>query len=181
MSPIEQIKIQARERVWKSIAQSGHPITAIPQEELESLVNALLDGALILVDAALEDAGLPGRGDELVDTILAGDEKILWEGRPFLSLFTHYQITTERVRVVRGMLGKDRDDIELIRIQDIDLEQNLTERVLGVGDVIIRSADPSMPEARLNNIKQPQEVHEILRRAMLNARKRFRYSVQEEI
>ena len=50
-----------------------------------------------------------------------------------------------------------------------------------MGDIIIRSADPSMPKAVLNNVKEPEKVHEILRRAMLNARKRFRYSVQEEM
>ena len=181
MSNIEQIKIKARERIWKSIAQSGVPIASIPQNELETLVNALLDGVMVLIDESLEDAGLPGRSEDALAGALESDERILWEGRPFLSIFTRYQITTERVRIVRGLLGKDRDDIELIRIQDIDFKQNVTERALGVGDIIIRSADPSMPKAVLNNIKDPEQVHETLRRAMLNARKRFRYSVQEEM
>ncbi len=179
MSNIEEIKAKARERIWKSIAQSGTAIASIPQEELDALVNAMLDGMMVLVDESLEDAGLPGRQDD--GNILESDEKVLWEGRPFLSILTHYQITTERVRIIRGLLGKDRDDIELIRIQDLDLKQSLTERALGVGDILIRSADPSMPKAVLNNVKQPEQVHEILRRAMLNARKRFRYSVQEEM
>jgi hypothetical protein len=181
MSNIEQIKTQARERVWKSIAQSGQSISTIPPEELETLVNALLDGVMVLIDESLEDAGLPGRSDIAGADILSSDEQILWEGRPFLSILTHYQITTERVRIIHGLLGKDRDDIELIRIQDIDFQQSMTERMLGVGDILIRSADPSLPETRLNNVKHPEEVHETLRRAMLNARKRFRYSVQEEM
>jgi len=178
---IEQVKIQARERIWKSIAQSGQSISSIPQNELEVLVDAILDGVMVVVDESLEDAGLPGRHESLSDLPLQSDEKLLWEGRPFLSMITHYQITTERVRITRGLLGRDRDDIELIRIQDIDLEQSLTERALGVGDILIRSADPSLPETRLNNVKEPEKVHEILRRAMINARKRFRYSVQEEM
>ena len=181
MSNLEQIKMKARERVWKSIAQSGVSVSSIPQDELETLINALLDGVMVLIDESLEDAGLPGRSDDALATVLESDERVLWEGRPFLSILTHYQITTERVRIVRGLLGKDRDDIELIRIQDIDFKQNMTERMLGVGDIIIRSADPSMPKAVLNNVKEPEKVHEILRRAMLNARKRFRYSVQEEM
>jgi hypothetical protein len=181
MSNLEQMKTQARERVWKSLAQSGTSISAIPTEELEALVNALLDGVMVLIDASLEDAGLPGRSQEEPVALLENDERILWEGRPFLSIRTHYQITTERVRIIHGLLGKDRDDIELIRIQDIDLKQGLTERALGLGDIVIRSADPSMPKAVLNNVKDPEKVHELLRRAMLNARKRFRYSVQEEM
>ncbi len=181
MSNLEQIKTQARERVWKSIAQSGQSISSIPSEELEALVNAILDGVMTLIDESLEDAGLPGRSHVAAADVLSSDEKILWEGRPFLSFLTHYQITTERVRISRGLLGKDRDDIELIRIQDIDFQQSMTERAFGVGDILIRSADPTLPEIRLNNVKQPDEVHEILRRAMLNARKRFRYSIQEEM
>ena len=180
MSQIEQMKAQARERIWKSMAQSGHPPASIPAEELETLVDAILDGVMVLVDESLEDVGLPPRSEGVGD-VLASDEKVLWEGRPFLSPVTSYQITTERVRIVRGLLGKDRDDIELIRIQDIDFHQSMTERALGIGDILIKSADPSMPETTLNNVKQPNEVHEILRRAMLNARKRFRYSVQEEM
>ena len=181
MSNLEQIKTQARERVWKSLAQSPVTIEHLSPEELEALVNAMLDGVMVLIDASLEDAGLPGRQEDGASLPLESDERILWEGRPFLSVFTHYQITTERVRILRGILGRERDDIELIRIQDIDMEQGLTERALGIGDIIIRSADPSMPKAVLNNVKEPEKVHEILRRAMLNARKRFRYSVQEEM
>ncbi len=181
MSNLDQMKIHARERIWKSIAQSGVALNAIPEKELETLINALLDGVLVLIDESLEDAGLPPRQQDAAAFSLESDEKVLWEGRPFLSPFTWYQITTERVRIVRGLLGKDREDIELVRIQDIDFEQNVTERILGVGDIVLRSADPSMPKAVLNNVKEPEKVHEIVRRAMLNARKRFRYSVQEEI
>ena len=181
MAHVEQIKTRARERVWKSIAQSGTPISSLPDDELETLINALLDGVMVLIDESLEEAGLPSATRDALTAALANDEQLLWQGRPFLSILTHYQITTERVRIIRGLLGKDRDDIELIRIQDIDFKQSITERALGVGDIIIRSADPSMPKAVLNNVKEPEKVHEILRRAMLNARKRFRYSVQEEM
>jgi hypothetical protein len=180
MSTVEQMKTQARERVWKSMAKSGHPPASIPADELETLVDALLDGVMVLVDEALEDVGLPSRSSG-VGNVLESDEEVLWEGRPFLSVVTSYQITTERVRIVHGLLGKERDDIELIRIQDLDFHQSVTERALGIGDILIKSADPSLPETSLNNIKQPNEVHEILRRAMLNARKRFRYSVHEEM
>lgn len=181
MSDLEQIHIKAREHIWKSLAQSGRPLQSIPQEELEILIDAFLKGAQVLIDESLADAGLPGRGGDALTETLESQEKILWEGRPFLSILTHYQITNERVRIIRGLLGKDRDDIELVRIQDIDLKQGIVGRILGIGDIIIRSADPSMPQAVLSHVKESERVHEILRRAMLRARKRFRYSVQEEM
>jgi uncharacterized membrane protein YdbT with pleckstrin-like domain len=108
-------------------------------------------------------------------------EKVLWEGRPYLSLRVHYQITNERIRITKGMLGKDREDIELVRVQDIDVSQGMTERALGIGDINIRSHDQSHPHVKLNNVANPTEVHEILRRAMLKARKKYNVTFREEM
>ena len=178
---ITESKSKINARVWESIAQSGVSVTAIPQDQMRTLVDAITDGVLLAVDEAMNEAGMPARQAIAGELPVGPEEQLLWEGRPFLSLVTSYRITSERVRIVRGLLGKDRDDIELVRIQDLDLEQGIGERALNIGDIIIRSADPSLPEVALRNVAHPNDVHEILRRAMLNARKRFRYSVQEEI
>lgn len=178
---IEQAKSKIVARIWQSVAASGVSLASLPKEQLETLVNAIADGVLVAVDDALEDAGVAARQTALASTPGQSAEQVLWEGRPFLSLVTFYRITNERVRVVRGLLGRDFEDIELIRIQDLDRSQGLGERLWGFGDIQIRSADPSHPELTLNNVRDPEQVHEILRRAMLDARKRFRYSVQEEM
>lgn len=178
---VEQSKAKIKASIWQSIAQSGVSVTAIPQDQMSVLVDAIADGMLLAVDEALSEAGMPARQAIAASLPLDSAEQVLWEGRPFLSLVTSYQITSERVRIVQGILGKDRDDIELVRIQDIDLEQGLTERAVNVGDIILQSADPSLPKVTLRNVSHPTDVHEILRRAMLDARKRFRYSVQEEM
>jgi len=178
---VTQSKARIQASIWESIAQSGVSVTAIPQDQMKALVDAIADGMLIAVDEALNEAGLPARQAIASELSVDSEEEVLWEGRPFLSLVTSYRITSERVRIVRGLLGKDRDDIELVRIQDLDIEQGIAERALNLGDIVIRSADPSLPEVALRNVSNPMDVHEILRRAMLNARKRFRYSVQEEM
>jgi hypothetical protein len=177
---IEETRERVRSRVWQSIASSGVSVNAIPKEQLDTLVNAIVDGVLVAVDQEFDQAGLPAQQDANVAP-LNDEEKVLWEGRPFLSLTTHYQITTERVRARYGLLGRDLDDIELIRIQDLDRTQGISERVLDLGDIQILSADPSRPKLTLRNVAEPDKVHEILRRAMLEARKKFRYSVQEEM
>jgi hypothetical protein len=182
---LDQPKTKVVARIWQSIAQSGVSVSAIPQDQMNTVVNAIADGVLVAVDELLDDAGLPSRqyAEQALSSSLRSDdeEKVLWEGRPFLSLATFYQITNQRVRIIRGLLGKDRDDIELVRIQDIDVDQNLGERFLNVGDIMIRSSDQSLPEAKLNNVRYVDDVHEILRTAMLAARKKYRYSVQEEM
>jgi hypothetical protein len=178
---ISEAKSRVVARIWQSIASSGVPVSAIPQEQLDALVNAIADGVLVAVDHELAEAGLAARtvGDEAAP--LLSEEKVMWEGRPFLSLTTFYLITNERVRVQHGLLGRDFDDIELIRIQDLDRSQGMVERMLAIGDVIIQSSDPSRPQLVLENVADPDKVQEILRRGMLEARKKFRYSVQEEM
>jgi uncharacterized membrane protein YdbT with pleckstrin-like domain len=79
------------------------------------------------------------------------------------------------------MFGKDIENVELIRLQDIDISQNLSERIFNIGDIQIRSADASQPLIILRNVSQPQEVYELLRRAWLAARKRYGLQFREEM
>jgi len=178
---VEETKAKITTRIWQSIAQSGVSVNAIPQDQMTSLVDAIADGVLLAVDDALNEAGMPARQSNLANATLDNEEQVLWEGRPFLSLVTQYVISNQRVRIISGLLGKEREDIELIRIQDIDHKQGMGERALNIGDIFLRSSDPTRPEAVLRNVHDPVAVHELLRRGMLDARQRFRYSVQEEM
>lgn len=175
---------RVRSRIWKAIAQGEMPaLSALPPEEVEQLVDLVTETVIAEIDeqvdqqmesdkAATDHYYPPGESDE---------EQVLWKGRPLLSISEHYVITTERVRIVRGLLGKDREDIELIRVQDIDHSQTFRERVLNVGDITIQSHDRSHPAVVLNNVRDVQSVHEILRRAVLDARKKYKITFQEEM
>ena len=59
------------------------------------------------------------------------------------------------------------------------MEQGVTERVFGIGDLIIRGHDPSDPTVELRNVSQPEVVYETLRRAWLEARKRHGLQFRE--
>ncbi len=109
------------------------------------------------------------------------EEEVLWEGRPFLSIGERYIVTTERVRIVTGVVGKDHEDIELVRLQDVDHTQGVGERILNIGDVVLHSTDRSKPDAMLRNVTNPEQVHEIIRRAMLNARKRYPFIFEQQM
>ena len=180
---LSETKAKIKASIWQAIAQSGVDVSSLPQEELDQLVRAITDGVLKEVDDILSEAsGRPASAAAEVEMDSDDDEeRVLWEGRPFLSLSVHYQITDERVRLTEGLLGKEREDIELVRIQDIDHKQNVTERMLNIGDVYIRSHDASQPEVVLNNVSNPMEVHEVLRRALLKARKKYNLSYREEM
>lgn len=177
---IEQSRAKLTGRIWQAIRQSGVSLDALPREQQERLVDAITAEMLITLDELLdtldEPAGLPA-------TALAGgdEEQVLWEGRPFLSLFLHYTVTNQRIRIRRGLLSRDTDDIELVRLQDVDLTQKLTERMVNIGDITLHSADKSAPTVVLQNVHDPERVHEIIRRAMLEARRRYGVRLRDEV
>lgn len=158
--------------VWKALAQARVETNILPKDDLEKLIQAAVDGALLELGNILDETDAASQKElEMADMGITSDEKELWRGRPLWSLTTRYLITNERVRVIHGLLGKDREDVELVRIQDMDLEQSVRERVVGVGDIIIHSHDASHPELTLNNVREPEKVHEILRQAVRQARR----------
>ncbi len=180
---VPEMRAKIKAGIWQAVAQSGVDVSALPQEEMDKLVGAITEGLLKEIDDVLsQTSGRPASTPaEQVDEEDDDGETVLWEGRPYLSLKVHYQITDERVRVVKGLLGKERFDVELVRIQDVDHKQNLTERALNIGDIYIRSHDPTYPELTLDNVSNPEEIHEILRRAILKARKKHKLSYREEM
>jgi hypothetical protein len=179
---LAEIRAKVKASIWQAIAQSDVDVSSLPQEDVDKLVATITENVLKVADDILSEAsGTPSSGPAAGFDDDDEPEKILWEGRPFLSLTVRYQITDERVRVVEGLLGKERYDIELVRIRDVDHKQSLTERALNIGDVHVHSHDPSHYQVMLNNITDPAEVHEILRRAILKARKRYNLSYREEM
>jgi hypothetical protein len=185
--PIEQTRMAVTGRIWQAFAQSGVDTSAISKEKLEHLVDTIADSVLLAMNDLLEEEGASDRrtGDppaaEESPSPDDAEEKVLWEGRPFLSISERYTVTTERVRIRRGLLSKDHEDIELIRIQDIDHSQQFTERMVNIGDVVLHSTDASIGEVRLRNVSDPDEVHEIIRRAMLDARRRYKVGFRQEV
>lgn len=177
---VKESRTRIKARVWQALAQSDLELKDLPKEDLEPLVEMVTDAALLEIDqelgqsVAAESAKEKGDADD-------DEEEVLWEGRPFLSISTRYIVTDERIRVIEGLLGKDREDIELVRVQDLDQSQSVSERLLNVGDIHIRSHDRSHPQVTLRNVKDPQQVHEIVRRAILNARKKHGLIYREEM
>ena len=177
---INKHRTQISSYIWKAIAQSGVSLSTISSEDQTKLVDVITDHTLMYVNDLLDEVSLSAKG-EVAPSELEDEEKVIWEGRPFLSLAEFYTITNERIKLVKGLIGKDIENFELIRVQDIDVSQNLGERVFGIGDITISGADASNPVVVLRNIRQPNEVYEILRKAWLAARKKYGLIFREEM
>ncbi len=184
---IEKIRSQLVSSVWQAFAQSGVDLSTIPAEDQEKLVREISDRVMVTMNSVLDEVVKPetlypaaGEADVVRQEPSAEyDEEILWEDRPFLSLVEKYILTNERIKIVHGMLSRQVENYELVRIQDIDFKQNVGERVLGIGDIFIRGHDPSTPVITLRNVTSPEDVYETLRRAWMESRKRHGLQFRE--
>ncbi|MBA2247386.1 MAG: PH domain-containing protein, partial [Chloroflexia bacterium] len=66
------------------------------------------------------------------------------------------------------------------RVNDVGVKQNPLERIVGVGDIFLSSADSSSPTRHLHNVKQPDRVKDLLREASRQERHRRRVLLREE-
>ena len=173
---IEKIRAQLISSIWQAVAQSGVDLSSVPQDQQEKLVGKIADNAMVTMDSILEEEASSKPADEKQDS---QDERVIWQGRPFLSMVENYTITTERIKITKGLLARNVENFELIRIQDIDYKQGVTERMVGVGDINIRGQDASEPQVVLRNVSNPEEVYNVLRKAWMDARKRYGLQFRE--
>ena len=179
---LDQYRSRINGSVWQGLSVSGVDLSQFPADKQTQLVNSISDQVLLAVNDMLDDLPRPQSATTPAsESATAEGETVLWQGKPFLSLVESYVITSERIKVSTGLLGKDLENYELIRIQDLDVTQNLTERVISIGDIRIRGADPTTPELTLRNIPHPKEVFELLRKAWLDARKKYGLVFRQEL
>ena len=76
--------------------------------------------------------------------------------------FTRYALSEDRLFLKRGFLNVHQDEIVLYRVRDLRVSQTLWQRIFGVGTVTVISTDKSIPELALKNIRQPNEVKELI-------------------
>jgi len=176
----DQYRSQINSSVWKGFAQSGVDLSSLSPEKQAALAGSIADQVLLTVNDMMDD--LPGAAAKSIEIPDLNDEEtVLWKGKPFLSLVESYILTSERIKISTGLLGKDYENYELIRVQDIDVTQTFSERIIQIGDIHIKGADPSSPQIILRNIPDPKGVYEILRKAWLAARRKYGLLFREEM
>jgi hypothetical protein len=88
------------------------------------------------------------------------------------SLSTTYEITTQRVRVERGLLSKSKENVELFRIDHFDLHEPLGMRLVGQVRLHLRSSDTSFPSVMIQGIPNLESLADTLRECSLRERTR---------
>lgn len=115
-----------------------------------------------------------------------GGERELWRGRPSklwsprLALTQRYRLTSQRLIMTFGFIGRRTEEIDLYRINDVGVKQHPLERITRMGDVYIASADTSTPTKYLHNVETPDRVKDLIREAARVERQRRRVLLREE-
>ena len=83
---------------------------------------------------------------------------------------TVYTITNQRLRIKRGILSKRIQQTRIDRVQNVNTEQSLRERLLRVGTVDFDTAGSDDSEFRFVGISEPATVVAAVDRAQASVR-----------
>ncbi|HYQ03459.1 MAG TPA: PH domain-containing protein [Polyangiaceae bacterium] len=64
-----------------------------------------------------------------------------------------YRITTRRIVVETGVLSKRLEQIDLYRIADYTVDRPFFQRVMGTGNLLLKTFDKSTPELHVREVK----------------------------
>ena len=97
--------------------------------------------------------------------VLWGAASFLMLGLPFLGR-QKITVTDQRITIQQGFWTKVRDDIEIFRVRDVVVKQNLYHRLVGIGDVVVKSMEGRSEEQHvLKGVPGPVAVSEVIRDA----------------
>ena len=64
-----------------------------------------------------------------------------------------FELTTERLRVTKGVINQNIDEVELYRVKDMVVERKWWMRITGLGNVHLETSDRSMPHVDIPAIR----------------------------
>ena len=111
-------------------------------------------------------------------------QDIIWRARKrnFLGLpwtFTIYGFSKDRLFIKTGVLSTKEDEVRLYRITDVSLHRSLWQRIMGMGSIKIYSADQSLGDFEIKNIRDCENVKEQLSQLVEDERQAKRVSSRE--
>jgi uncharacterized membrane protein YdbT with pleckstrin-like domain len=133
----------------ETIVFDGHPSwRGVLSFYLKGLVIALVVGAILLV-AASTVMGVLGFVVVMAVVIVVG---------LIVRMATDYTITTERLHIRTGILSKHVQQTSINRVQNVNTEQSLLDRVLRVGKVDFDTAGTDDSDFTFVGVAGPEAI-----------------------
>jgi len=92
-----------------------------------------------------------------------------------------YRLSTQRLFLVRGLVSRKIEELELFRVRDIQVVQSFWQRILKFGGMTVFSTDPSAPKFEMLGVANPLKVKDAIRVHFRTARLRERVRPTEFI
>ncbi len=90
---------------------------------------------------------------------------VLYIAWKFLVIRTQsYDLTTERLKITRGVVNQHIDEIELYRVKDSQLVRTWWMRLTGLAAVALQTSDRSIPTLLIPAIRDGAAMRELLRK-----------------
>jgi uncharacterized membrane protein YdbT with pleckstrin-like domain len=84
---------------------------------------------------------------------------------------TSYRFAKNRVTWRTGVLSREAESLELYRVADVSMRQPLLQRLFGVGQIVIRSADANHREIVIPGVPRPDRFRDWLTDAVQQTRR----------
>jgi uncharacterized membrane protein YdbT with pleckstrin-like domain len=78
---------------------------------------------------------------------------------------TNFVVTNHRVVFAHGIIARERIDIPIRRVNNVNFRQSMFERILGAGDLLIESGGET-GQSRFSDIRDPEQVQNIIQRVV---------------
>jgi membrane protein YdbS with pleckstrin-like domain len=88
------------------------------------------------------------------------------------SLSIHYEITTQRIKMERGLLSKVQESLELFRVDHFELRKPLGMRLLGQASLHLFSSDAELENFSIYGVPNLESLADTLRECQLRERGR---------
>jgi uncharacterized membrane protein YdbT with pleckstrin-like domain len=147
----------------ETIALDMHPHWWYFAEPAFSLLGTIVLGIIVLT---MTDEGTDTRKalGTLALILLVGTA--IWTIVRYLKwLTTNFVITSNRLIFRQGVIGKSGVEIPLERVNNVNFNQSVFERILGAGDLLIESGGED-GQQRFTDIRRPAQVQNLIHAQM---------------
>jgi uncharacterized membrane protein YdbT with pleckstrin-like domain len=119
-----------------------------------------------------------------MEEMMENGVEMVWKDRKRNALglpwtFTIYSLSEDRLFVKSGLLRTVENEVRLYRILDLSLSRTLFQKIFGIGTVQVSSADKTLGDFELKNIKRPEEIKELLSNLVEENREKKRVTSRE--
>jgi uncharacterized membrane protein YdbT with pleckstrin-like domain len=128
---------------------SGHPsLRAAPGYVLKGLLVAAVVGVIV---ALIESTGTGVAAGAVLFAIILGIGFLM-------RIATTYTITNHRLHIKRGIIARKTQEARLERVQNVNTEQGVLDRILQVGSVDFDTAGTTDSDFAFRGVAQPEKV-----------------------